>query len=87
MACHPETRQESDGELENEGRNMGRESDEAQVDHLTMKQEMVENVIQHPLQSQIQAAATRITKQLKAYHFAEWRIEEVDDRGQRTFNP
>ena len=87
MARHPETRQEGDGELENEGRNMGRESDEAKVDHLTVKHEMVEDVIQHPFQGQIQAAASRITKQLKAHHLAEWWIKEVDDRGQCAFNP
>ena len=53
MACHPEARQESEGELEHEGRNVGCEGHKAKVEDLTFKDKMVENVIEHPLQSQV----------------------------------
>ena len=87
MACHPETRQEGDGKLEHEGRDMGREGDEAEVEDLTFEDEMVENIVQHPLQNKVQATASRISEQLKAHHLAERRIEKVDDRCQSTFYP
>ena len=87
VACHPETRQESDGELEHKGRDMGRKGNEAKVENLTFEDEMVENIVQHPFQNKVQATAGRITEQLEAHHLAERRIEEVDDRGQSTFNP
>ena len=87
MSRHPETCQEGDGELEHEGCDMGRESDEAKVEDLSMKYKMVENIVQHPFQNKVQAAAGRITEQLKAHHLAERRIEEVDDRSQSAFYP
>ena len=87
MPCHPEAREESDGKLEHESRNVGRESDEAEVEHMLVEDEMVENIVQHPLQNEVQAATGRITEQLEAHHLAERRIEEVDDRDQGAFNP
>lgn len=87
MARHPETRQEGDGELEHEGCNMGRKGNEAKVENLTFEDEMVENIVQHPFQNEVQATTSRITEQLEAHHLAERRIEEVDDRGQGAFNP
>ena len=87
MACHPEPRQEGDGKLEHKGRDVGRESNEAKVEDLTFKDKMVENVVEHPLQSQVQAAASRITEKLKAHHLAERRIEEVDNLCQGAFYP
>ena len=87
MTCHPETRQESDGELEHEGRDMGRESDEAKVENLTFEDEMIENIVQHPFQNKVQAAASRIAEQLEAHQLAERRIEKVDDLGQGAFDP
>ena len=50
MTRHPETRKESDGKLKHEGGDMGRESDETKFDDLGVKDEMVENIVQHPLQ-------------------------------------
>ena len=87
MSRHPETRQEGDGELEHEGRDMGRECDEAKVEDLSMEYKMVENIVQHPLQDEVQATACRIAEQLEAHHLAERRIEEVNDRGQSAFDP
>ena len=87
MARHPETRQEGDGELEHEGCNVRRESDEAQVEDLAFEYEMIENIVQHPFQNEVQATAGRIAEQLEAHHLTERRIEEVDDRGQSAFNP
>jgi len=87
VACHPEARKEGDGELEHEGGDVRRESDETEVDDLFVEDEMVENIVQHPLQSQVQASAGCITEQLKAHHLAERGIEEVDDLGQGSFNP
>ena len=87
MACHPKTRQEGDGKLEHEGRDMGREGNEAEVENLLVEDEMVKNIVQHPFQNKVQTAAGRIAEQLKAQKLAERRIEEVDDRGQSTFNP
>ena len=84
---HPETRKESDGELEHEGRNVGRKGNKAEVKHLSVEDEMVENIIQHPLQNKVHTTAGRIAEQLEAYDFAERRIEEVDDRGQSAFHP
>ena len=66
---------------------MGCEGNETKVEDLTFEDEMIENIVQHPLQNKIHAATGRITEQLEAHHFAEWRIEEVDDRGQGAFNP
>ena len=87
MPCHPEACEESDGELEDESRNVGRESDEAEIENLLVEDEMVKDVIEHPLQNKVHAATSRITEQLEAHHFAERRIEKVDDRGQCSFNP
>jgi len=87
MTRHPKARQESDGEFEHEGRNVRRESNEAEVEHLLVENEMVENIVQHPFQNEVHAATGRIVEQLEAHHLAEWRIEKVDDRGQGAFNP
>lgn len=87
MTCHPKACEEGDGELEDESRNVGRESDEAEIENLFVEDEMVENVIEHPLQNKVHAATSRITEQFEAHHLAEWRIEKVDDRGQCSFNP
>ena len=87
VTCHPEAREERDGELEDEGRDVGRESDEAKVEDLFAKDKMIEHVIQHPLQDQIQAAAGAIAEQLEAHYLAERRIEKVDDLGKGTLYP
>lgn len=87
MTRHPETRKESDGELKHEGGDMGRESDETKFDDLGVKDEMVENIVQHPFQNKVQATASRIAEQFKAHELAEWGIEKVDDRGQGAFYP
>ena len=96
MSRHPEAREESDGELEHEGRNVGREGQVgnmlieykiAEVEHLSMEDKMVEDIVQHPLQNQIESATSRITEQLKAHELAEGWIEEVNDFGQSAFYP
>ena len=87
MACHPETRQESNGKLEHEGRDMGREGNETEVEDLAFENEMIENIVQHPFQNEVQTATGRIAEQLEAHHLAERRIEKVDDRGQSAFYP
>ena len=87
MSRHPKTSQESDGKLEHEGRDMGREGNETEVENLLVEDEMVKNIVQHPFQNKVQTAAGRIAEQLKAQKLAERRIEKVDDRGQSTFNP
>ena len=87
VPSHPEARQESDGKLEDEGRNMRRESHKAQVDNPLANNEMIEHIIQHPFQRQVQSATGGVTEQLKAYHLAERGIEEIDDRSQSAFYP
>ena len=87
MARHPEAREESDGELEHEGRDVGREGDETKVKHLSAEDEMVKNIVQHPLQNKVQATAGRITEQFETHHLAERRIEEVDELRQGAFHP
>ena len=87
MPCHPEARQKSDGEFEHKGCNMRRKGNEIEVKDLAFENEMIEHIVQHPLQSQVQSSAGRITEQLKAHHLAERRIKEVDDLGQSAFNP
>ena len=87
MSRHPETREEGDGELEHKSRDMGREGNEAEVENLLMEDEMVENIVQHPFENEVQTSASRITEQLKAHHLAERRIEKADDRGQGAFYP
>lgn len=79
MTRHPESRQKGDGKLEDESRDVGCEGDEAEVKHLSVKHIMVENIVQHPLQSQVQATASCITEQFEAHHLVERRIKEVDD--------
>ena len=87
MSRHPEARKESDGKLEHKGGNVGRESDKTKVDDLGMEDEMIENIIQHPLQHEVHATACCIAEQLKAHHLAERRIKEIDDLGQGAFYP
>ena len=87
MARHPEAREEGDRELEYKSRDVGGEGNEAEVEYLSTENEMVENIVQHPLQNEIQATAGRITEQFEAHQFAERWIKEVDDRGQGAFNP
>ena len=86
VSRHPEAREEGDGELEHEGRDVGREGDETEVEDLLAEDVIVEDIVQHPLQDEVQAAASRVTEQLEAHHLAEWRIEEVDDRSQGAFD-
>ena len=87
MACHPKTRQEGDGELEHKGRDVGREGDETKIENLTFEDEMIENIVQYPLQNEVQATASRIAEQLEAHHLSERWIEEINDRGQSAFHP
>ena len=87
VARHPEACQEGDGKLEDEGRNMGCEGYKAEVEDFGAENEMVKNVVQYPLQGQIESTASRVTKQLWAYELAERRVEEVNDRGQGAFHP
>ena len=96
MACHPETRKESEGKLKHEGcdvrrkgqkGNMSIKNEIPEVENLTLENEMVENIVQHPLQNKVHAATSRIAEQLEAHHLTERRIKEVDDRVQGAFNP
>ena len=87
VARHPKTRQESNGKLEHKGRDVGRKGDEAKVEDPTSEDEMIENIVQHPLQHKIHSAASRVMEDLKVHHLAERWIEKVDDRGQGAFNP
>jgi hypothetical protein len=86
MSCQPETRQESDGKLEYKSGNMGRKGNKAHIEHPTMEDKMVEHIIKHPFQSQVQAATTAVTKQIQRHDLPERRIEEVDDGGQQLLN-
>ena len=45
VACHPEAREEGDGELEHKGSDVRRESDNTEVDDLGVKDEMIENIV------------------------------------------
>ena len=86
VTCHPKTSQESDGELEDESSDMRSESEESQMKHLAMKHKMIEHVIKHPFQCQIQAATATITEQFQAHHLPERRIEKVDDGSHQRLN-
>ena len=86
MSSHPETRKESNGEFEDESGNMGRKSNETQIEHLAMKYKMIEYVIQHPFQDQVQATTTAIAEEFQRHDLPERRIEEVDDRGQELLD-
>ena len=87
VARHPEAREEGDGELEHEGRDVGREGHKAQVEDVTFKDKMIEHVVEHPLQDQVQATAGAVAEQLEAHHLAERRIEEVNELRQSAFYP
>ena len=87
MACHPESCEEGDGKFEHKSCDVRCKSDETKVKNLAFKDVMVEDIIQYPLQNQVESAASRIAEQFKTHHLAERRIEEVDDRGQRAFCP
>ena len=87
VSRHPETRQEGNGELEHEGGDMRRESNEAKVEDLAFENEMIKNIVQHPLQNEVYATTCCIAEQLQAHHLAKGRIEKIDDRGQSAFNP
>ena len=87
VSCHPEACEEGDGKLEHEGCDVGREGDETKVEHLRTEDEMVENIIQHPFQHEVQATAGAIAEQLQAHELAERWIEEVDGRGEGAFDP
>ena len=87
VSCHPETRQEGDGELEHKGRNVRGECNETEFDDLAFENEMVENIVQHPFQNEVHATASRIAEQLEAHHLTEGRVEEVDDSDQSAFYP
>ena len=96
VARHPEACKEGDGKLEDESGDMGREGQKcnvsvekelAEIEHFGTKNEVIKNIIQHPFQSEVEAATSRVTKQFQTEKLAEGRIEEVDDRGQSAFNP
>ena len=87
MSRHPEASEEGDWELEHKGCDMGREGDEAKVKQLRVEDKMIENIVQNPLQYEIQPATGTVTEQFQAHHFTKRRIEEVDDRSQGVFCP
>ena len=87
MTYHPKACEEGDGELEHKGCDMGCEGNETKVEDLTFEDEMIENIVQHPLQNKIHAATGRITEQFEAHHLAEGRIEKVDKLRQGAFYP
>lgn len=87
MSCHPKPRQEGDRKPEDKSRNVRCEGHETKVKNLTFENEMIQHIIQHPIQSQVHAAACRIMEQLEAHHLAEGRIEKVDDRSQSALHP
>ena len=87
VARHPKACEEGNGELEHEGRDVGRESNETKVDYLLVEDVIIKDIVQHPLQHEIQAAAGRIAEQFEAHYFAERRIEEVNELRQGTFYP
>ena len=54
--------------------------------YLAMKHKMIEHVIKHPFQTQIQATAATVTEQFQAHDFPKRRIEEVDDGSHQRLN-
>ena len=50
---HPKTCEEGDGKLEHKSGNMRREGDEAEVKDLSFENEMIKNIVQHPLQNEV----------------------------------
>ena len=87
MSRHPKACEEGNGELEHEGRDVGRESNETKVDYLLVEDVIIKDIVQHPLQHEVQATAGRITEQFETHHFAERRIEEVNELRQGAFHP
>ena len=87
MSCHPESRKEGDGELEDKSCDMGCKSDEAEVEDFAFEDEMIENIIEYPFQHQIQSATSCIAEQFEAHHLAEGWIEEIYDLGQAVLYP
>lgn len=87
VARHPEASQEGNWELEDEGRDVGRESNKSEVENLGMEDEMIENVVQRPFEAEVETSASRVTKQFEDHHFAERRIEKIDDRSQSALDP
>lgn len=87
VARHPKAREEGDGELEHEGRDVGREGNETEVKYLLVEDVIIKDIVQHPLQNKVQATASRIAEQFEAHYLAEWRIEEVDELRQSAFYP
>ena len=75
MPSHPKACEEGDGELEDEGCDVTREGDKAEVDHLFSENKLIENLIQHPLQGKVQSAAKAIAEQLSAHKLAEHRVK------------
>jgi len=86
VACHPESREEGDGELEHEGGDVGCEGDETQVEHPSVEHEVIEHIVEHPFQRQVQSTATAIAKEFQRHELPKRRIEEVDDRGQQLLS-
>jgi hypothetical protein len=87
VACHPEACKECDWKPEYKSRNVRREGHETKVKDLTFENEMIQHIIQHPIQSQVHTTASRVAEQFKAHKLAKGRIGKVDDRGQSAFNP
>ena len=85
MPCHPETRQEGDGELEDKSGDMRRESNESQVEDPPTEDEVVKHIVEHPFQGQVQSTAAAIAEQFQRHDLPEGRIEEVDDLDQQAF--
>ena len=86
MSRHPEARQEGDGKLEDEGGDMRGEGDGAEMKQVSVEHEMVEDVIEHPFQRQVQAAASTVAEQLQGDELPKGRIEEIDDPRQQALN-
>ena len=86
MSSHPESRNESYGELQQKGRDVGCESDKPQIEDLRLEDEMVKDVIQNHIQDKIQRSASTIAKQVARHEPKKREIEEIDDRSQRLLN-
>ena len=74
----PKARDESDRPFQHQGRDVRRKGHKAQIPNVASENEMINEVIQNPVDDEIKSAHESVTEEQETEIALERRIEEVD---------
>ena len=74
----PKARDESNGPFQHQSRDVRRKGQKSQIPDVASENEMINEIIQNPVNDEIEAAHESVTEEQEAEIALERRIEEVD---------